>query len=389
MSLGGCNVNISKLPIRESQSQDFLNDYAHAIFESMPKGVIIVDSSGEIKFANSTYCEYFGELKHAMIKERVSHHRHDNLLLKALKSGKAMEGDVHTDLCSFHAEINPIYDASLFVGVIAYYKKADKKLIQISHPPENNIENPFPRIIGQNQRLIKELQIAKRVAKADVSVLIRGESGTGKELVARSMHEAANDSDRPWVAINCAAIPENLIESELFGHEAGAFTGAMKRKIGKIELADQGTLFLDEIGDLPLHLQVKLLRVLQEREYSRVGGNEILTMNARIIAATHRNLESMVEKGLFREDLYYRLNIVEIQMIPLRERQDDIPLLICNFTKKIAEKYQLDQFEVSEEVVELLKAYAWKGNIRELKNILERSIILSDGKCLTLTNFDN
>jgi len=379
-------VNISKLPIRENQSQDFLNDYAYAIFETMPKGVIVVDINGEIQYANSTYCEYFGELKHAMIKERVSHHRHDNLLLKALKSGKAMEGYVHTDLCTYYTETSPIYEASNFVGVVAYYKKTEKNPVPMLHTPARGVENPFPRIIGQNQRLIKELQIAKRVAKTDVSVLIRGESGTGKELVARSMHEVSNDANKPWIAINCAAIPENLIESELFGHEAGAFTGAVKRKIGKIELADQGTLFLDEIGDLPLHLQVKLLRVLQEREYTRVGGNEVITMNARIIAATHRNLEAMVENGLFREDLYYRLNIVEIHMIPLRERQDDIPLLIRSFTKRITEKYQIDQFEVSEEVVEVLKRHAWKGNIRELKNVLERAIILSDGTGLTLTN---
>nr|WP_246542832.1 sigma-54 dependent transcriptional regulator [Fusibacter paucivorans] len=250
----------------------------------------------------------------------------------------------------------------------------------------DSLSNPFPKIIGQNNRLIKELNVAYRVSKADVNVLIRGESGTGKELVARSIHEYSEREADRWVAINCAAIPENLIESELFGHEAGAFTGAIKRKIGKIEVAQGGTLFLDEIGDLPLQLQVKLLRVLQEREYCRVGGNEMLQMDTRIIAATHRNLEEMIENGQFREDLYYRLNIVEIHMLPLRERQEDIPILIDYFAKQIAEKYQLKDFQVDAEVIDLLSQHSWKGNIRELKNILERSIILSDGMKLKSEN---
>lgn len=381
-------MNISKLPVQEKQYDRFLSDNTEAIFESIGKGVLILDVSGKVWYANKTYCEYFGELQSQMIEDKVFNHRHDDLILKSLRNGKTLNGYVNTQQTTFQVETNPIINDGQLEGVIAFYKPVEKSIIELPSNGESQeqVINPFPKIIGNSRRLIKELNIAKRVAKADVSVLISGESGTGKELVAKSIHEYSGRPEEQWVAINCAAIPENLIESELFGHEAGAFTGAQKRKIGKIELASGGTLFLDEIGDLPLQLQVKLLRVLQEKEYCRVGGNEMLQMDARIIAATHRNLEEMVEKGLFREDLYYRLNIVEIHMLPLRERKNDIPLLIQHFSKKIAEKYQLNAYVVRDEVIELLSQHPWKGNIRELKNVLERSIILSDGASLDIEN---
>ncbi|MDK2866331.1 MAG: hypothetical protein PWP51_2267 [Clostridiales bacterium] len=379
-------MNISKLPIQEKRSQDFIIENAHAIFDGIPRGVIVVDVNGRVWYANKKYCEFFGELQSHMIKDKLFNHRHDDLLLKSLKTGRSMEGYVNTQHAVYRVETSPIVNEQALEGIIAFYQTVDKSPVKMTPVQSDALSNPFPKIIGQNNRLIKELNVAHRVSKADVNILIRGESGTGKELVARSIHEYSERQIDRWVAINCAAIPENLIESELFGHEAGAFTGAIKRKIGKIEMAQGGTLFLDEIGDLPLQLQVKLLRVLQEREYCRVGGNEMLQMDTRIIAATHRNLEEMIENGQFREDLYYRLNIVEIHMLPLRERQDDIPLLIGYFAKQISEKYQLKSFYVDEEVIGLLSQHSWKGNIRELKNVLERSIILSDGVKLKLEN---
>ena len=379
-------MNISKLPIAEKQYESFLSENTQAIFESLVKGVLIVDILGKIWYVNKAYCEFFGELQSHMIKDKVFNHRHDDLILKTLKSGKALSGFVNSHQCTYQVETNPIFNDGRLEGIIAFYKPVEKEVISFPQKSFETQTNPFPRIIGKSQRLIKELNIAYRVSNADVSILISGESGTGKELVAKSIHENSGRPRENWVAINCAAIPENLIESELFGHEAGAFTGAMKRKIGKIEMAQGGTLFLDEIGDLPLQLQVKLLRVLQEREYCRVGGNEILQMDARIIAATHRNLEEMVEKGLFREDLYYRLNIVEIHMLPLRERREDISLLVEHFSKNISEKYKFENFKIAEDVMNIIIGYPWKGNIRELKNVLERSMILSDGKQLTVEN---
>ena len=223
-----------------------------------------------------------------------------------------------------------------------------------------------------------------RIASKPVNVLIRGETGTGKELIARAIYQHSDRAEAPFIAINCAAIPETLLESELFGHERGAFTGAIARRIGRFELAHQGTLLLDEIGDLPLDLQPKLLRVLEEREFQRIGGTQNIGSDVRIIAATNRPLEELVEEERFRADLYYRLNVFPIDLPPLRERTEDIPLLVRHFVTQHAEKLGRRIQYISPDVMETLIHHRWPGNVRELKHVLHRAVILSQGASLQL-----
>jgi formate hydrogenlyase transcriptional activator len=242
---------------------------------------------------------------------------------------------------------------------------------------EIKLTHNFEEIISKSKIFHKVLQQIEQVATTDATVLILGESGTGKELIARAIHNISNRSKQPLVKVNCATLPANLIESELFGHEKGAFTGAMERKIGRFELADSGTIFLDEIGELPIELQAKLLRVLQEGEFERLGNPKTMKVNVRIIAATNRNLNQAIEKKEFREDLYYRLNVFPILCPPLRERKEDIPLLVKHFCKKHEGKIGKSINNVTDNVVEALTEYNWPGNIRELENIIERAMILS------------
>ncbi|MDI6727654.1 MAG: sigma-54 dependent transcriptional regulator [Thermodesulfovibrionales bacterium] len=234
----------------------------------------------------------------------------------------------------------------------------------------------FPNIIGESQEMKRVFSLVEKVAESDSTVLILGESGTGKELIATTIHYQSTRKDKPLIKINCAALPEGLIESELFGHEKGAFTGAIKRKPGRFELANGGTIFLDEIGDIPLSTQAKILRVIQERQFERVGGTETLNVDVRIIAATNKNLEGEVRKGNFREDLYYRLNVIPITLPPLRERKEDIPYLIDFFLSKCANKFSRN-ISFSKDAIDALLAYDYPGNIRELENIVERCVTLS------------
>ena len=236
----------------------------------------------------------------------------------------------------------------------------------------------FPGIVGQSTIMRGLFTQILKVARTDSTVLISGESGTGKELVASSLFAHSFRRERPFIKLNCVAIPEGLLESELFGHERGAFTGATARKIGKFELADGGTIFLDEIGDMPLATQAKLLRVLQEKEFERVGGNEAIRVDVRFIAATNKNLTEMVRQGTFREDLFYRLNVFSIELPPLRDRKEDIPLLAAHFLEKMDKPAKL-----SPESLQLLTAYAWPGNVRELQNTLERAAVLADDGIIT------
>lgn len=226
--------------------------------------------------------------------------------------------------------------------------------------------------------------LVQRIAPCDVNVMITGETGTGKELLARAIHHMSARSPRPIVAFSCANLPESLVEDELFGHEKGAFTGAMTQRRGRIESADQSTLFLDEIGDLGLGLQPKLLRVLQEQSFQRLGGNNTVSVNIRVICATHRNLAEMVKEGKFREDLYYRLNVVQMHLPPLRERLDDIPLLAQHFLEKSAEQFKRKAKRFSQQALHALEEYAWPGNVRELLNTIQRGVVLSEGQSLEI-----
>ena len=249
---------------------------------------------------------------------------------------------------------------------------------------EIKLEHNFDEIISTSKSFKKVLRNVEQVAVTDATVLILGETGTGKELIARALHTTSLRKERPLVKVNCAALPENLIESELFGHEKGAFTGAFSRKQGRFELADRGTIFLDEIGDLPLDLQAKLLRVLQEGEFERVGGTQTIKIDVRVIAATNRNLEESTRSGAFREDLFYRLNVFPITLPPLRERPEDIPLLVNHFIKKYEGKLGKKISQVPQKVMKTLQAYHFPGNVREVENIIERAIILARDETLQL-----
>jgi formate hydrogenlyase transcriptional activator len=242
---------------------------------------------------------------------------------------------------------------------------------------EIRTEYNFEEIIGESASLNKVLKQVKVVAPTDSTVLILGETGTGKELLARAIHNLSGRRERTFVKMNCAAIPTGLLESELFGHERGAFTGAIATKVGRFELADGGTLFLDEVGDIPLELQSKLLRVLQEQEFERLGSTRTLKVNVRMVAATNQDLSDMVKRKEFRSDLYYRLNVFPLMIPPLRERRDDIPLLVRHFAQRFARQLNRPIERIPAETMDALMTYAWPGNIRELENLIERAVILS------------
>jgi DNA-binding NtrC family response regulator len=242
----------------------------------------------------------------------------------------------------------------------------------------------FNNIIGSSPAMSLVFERMNRIVKTDSAVLVTGESGTGKELVARALHYNGTRKDRPFIAVNCSAIPETLLESELFGHVRGAFTGAIKDKAGKFEAANHGTIFLDEIGTLPLHLQAKLLRVLQEHEVEKVGSNKTVKLHVRVISATNSDLEEMVKRGEFREDLYYRLNVIPLRLPPLRERQQDIMHLTAFFLEKQSRLMGRPLCSIGKQVLEVFEQYAWPGNVRELENLIERMIALTDATVITL-----
>src|SRR5439155_3506779 len=249
-------------------------------------------------------------------------------------------------------------------------------------------EFDFGNIIGESAALNEVLAKVEQVAPTVSTVLLRGETGTGKELVAHAIHINSPREEKPFVRVNCAALAPGVLESELFGHEKGSFTGAVERRRGRFELADGGTLFLDEVGDLPMEVQIKLLRTLQERELERVGGNETIKVDVRVVSATNRNLEKMIEDGEFREDLYYRLNVFPINLPPLRERLDDLPVLVTHFVSKFARKFGSAPAAATPEAVAKLREYNWPGNVRELENIIERAMILAKGAPLATSHLD-
>ena len=257
----------------------------------------------------------------------------------------------------------------------------NRRLRRLIHE-DSRLEN----VVGTSEKMRKVLETVERISKTDVTVLIEGESGTGKELIAKGIHFSGARRNKPFIAVNCAAIPENLIEAELFGYKRGAFTGANFESKGKFEEANGGTLFLDEIGAMPLGLQTRLLRVLQEQEITRLGENTPRKIDVRIIAATNENLSDLIKENNFREDLYYRLAVVPVHLPPLRERREDIPLLTEHFLKKSSAKHKINQPKIEREVFGAFYSYAWMGNVRELENIVERMIVLSDDASLSLAD---
>lgn len=281
------------------------------------------------------------------------------------------------------------FDLDALDAIILKAQKAAEVSEQIVHLKEELQEQySFGRsIIGNSQPMQEVYKTLGRVASSDVTVLVTGESGTGKELIARAIHFNSPRLGKPFLAINCAAIPRELLENELFGHERGAFTGATDRKAGKFEQANGGTLFLDEIGDMPLELQAKLLRVLQEKEITRTGGSQTLKIDVRIVAATNQNIVELVEKKQFREDLFYRLNVVPINLPSLQQRKEDIPALVEFFLKKAQEDLGVNSIECSKEAISLLKRHRWPGNVRELENVIKRATLLSPNHVLLPADF--
>jgi transcriptional regulator with GAF, ATPase, and Fis domain len=252
------------------------------------------------------------------------------------------------------------------------------KLEDVSVCPEIDKGLMCDEIVGSSAALQKVLSLVSKVAPTDTTILVTGETGTGKELVARAIHRRSLRSSRAFVSVNCAAIPRDLIASELFGHEKGSFTGALQRRLGRFELAEGGTIFLDEVGELPAETQIALLRVLQEHEFERVGGTRSIQTNVRVIAATNRNLQAAIAAGSFRSDLFYRLNVFPIEIPPLRERRKDIPVLVEYFIDRYARKVGKNIRGINKRSLELLQSYPWPGNIRELQNVIERSVIMCE-----------
>jgi len=278
-------------------------------------------------------------------------------------------------------ESNGRYTRTMFLDiterVLMEQEQARLKAQNLYLQEEIKSVHNFEEIVGRSPSLLAVLAKVDRVARTDATVLITGESGTGKELIARAIHSRSRRSEKPLIKVNCAALPTGLIESELFGHEKGAFSGALSRRLGRFELANGGTIFLDEVGEMPPDAQVKLLRVLQEHEFERIGGNETIRTDVRLIAATNRDLLRAVQEGTFREDLFYRLNVFPVELPPLRERSGDIPLLVRFFVEKYAVQVDRHVETIAAETLERLVAYRWPGNVRELQNLVERALILS------------
>jgi DNA-binding NtrC family response regulator len=272
-------------------------------------------------------------------------------------------------------------DLSLQVKHAVERRRLTRQVESLRHEVEERYQ--FGNLLGRNPQMQQVFQLIRTVAETDATVLVQGESGTGKELIARAIHYNSRRKDRPFVVVSCSALPETLLESELFGHEKGAFTGAIRQRIGRFELADGGTVFLDEIGEMSMPVQLKLLRVLQEREIERVGGSRSVKVDVRVIAATHKDLHQAMRERQFREDLFYRLNVVPIKLPPLRERLDDVPILASHFLRKYSEKNGKQIASIAPDVLASLARYSFPGNVRELENILERAVIMEKNGTLS------
>ncbi len=295
--------------------------------------------------------------------------------------------DGTVNICN-HCGMPLDFSRSDLVGALRRLRIGDILLNRASHEVGEEPQEERKEFIGTCPQMKKVFELIRKYASSDYPVLILGETGTGKELTARAIHERSVRKDKPFIAINCAAIPKDLIEAELFGFEKGAFTGADRRKKGKVEIADGGTLFLDEIGELPLDVQAKLLRFLEDLSFDRLGSTKSLKADVRIIAATNRNLEELVREGRFREDLYYRLKVLTIELPPLRERGDDVVIMAKYFLKKFSKEQDKDIVGFTDEALELIKNYSWPGNVRELINVIRKAVVLTDRKYIDVEDLD-
>jgi two-component system, NtrC family, response regulator AtoC len=307
---------------------------------------------------------------------------HDDLPVIMLTAHGSVDSAVEAVKLGAFDYIEKPFEQSQIRQIVDKAVRTHLRAQEDARPLQSGVEDGRFGLVGRSPTLEHVFGVIEKVANTPSTVLITGESGTGKELVARALHEHSSRRDAPFIRINCAAIPKTLIESELFGYDRGAFTGAVSAKPGRFELADRGTLFLDEIGEIPVEMQVKLLRVLQESEFERVGGIKTLKVDVRLVAATNRELSRAVQAGTFREDLYYRLNVVPIHLPTLRERKQDIPLLVRHFVTRFNERLKKNVVHVAPDALERLTQHGWPGNIRELENVLERSILFTDGPTL-------
>jgi PAS domain S-box-containing protein len=382
-----------------------------SIFQFSYDGIYVADANGNGVLVNEAYTRITGVQEEELVGRNLRDLEQEGIIsesvsLKVLESGKPMTIVQTVKGKEVLVTGNPVYNEQGKIEFIVTNVRdiselnrlkldlqqskalAQKYINEIKDfKMKEKMQLLLDGIIAHSREMIQVLRLVQKVARVDSTVLLLGESGVGKEVIAKLIHRASDRAQGPLIKVNCAAIPQHLLESELFGYEKGAFTGADSRgKPGLFEQAEGGTIFLDEIGDMPPDLQVKLLRVLQEFEITRVGGRKSVKVNVRVLSATHQSLEAMVEKGTFRQDLYYRLNIVPIKIPPLRERKDDIVPLACYFLNKINEKYGLDK-TFHPEVFPFMEQYAWPGNIRELENLIERLSITVDHREIKISDF--
>lgn len=369
------------------------------VFEPLPIPMILVDRNAEIKVINQVFADYLKHEKSELIGKNVSAIDKNTRFPYVLKSKKAEIAYKHKFENGHTAIVHRIpvldddgesiyglgmvlfQDIEEFREIIHKNKQLHSELFHIKNELKRiqGAKYSWDNILGCSPRLVEAKYVGKKAALTTSNVLLLGDSGTGKELFAHAIHNDSGRGDYPFVRVNCAAIPGELLEAELFGYEEGAFTGARKGgKIGKFELANNGTIFLDEIGDMPIEMQVKLLRVLQEREIERIGGSDLIKLDVRVIAATNKDLEQLVQNGQFREDLFYRLHVMTIRIPSLKDRQGDIPILVGGLMTKISEQIGKYVSHISDDAMDMLNAYTWPGNIRELENVLERAINMTE-----------
>ncbi|MEH7335010.1 sigma 54-interacting transcriptional regulator [Neobacillus drentensis] len=363
--------------------------------------IVIVDSQGIIKYINAAYCEFIGTTVENAIGKHVNEVIENTRMHIVAKTGQAELAAVQRiNGSEMIANRFPLVVEGELVGALGtvmfrnpeewrQYQSKIQSLVEELKYYKNRFEKEskynFADLIGNSPAFLASKKLAERISSSHSSVLLLGESGTGKELFAHAIHNGSSRSAFPFVPINCASIPEHLLESELFGYEEGAFTGAKKGgKKGQFQAAHHGTIFLDEIGDMPLSMQSKLLRVLQEKEVQRIGGQKSIPVDVRVIAATHRDLDKMVQEGTFRQDLYYRLNVIKIEIPPLKKRTEDIPFIAKSLLTKLGKRFHRQSTVLSADVIDRLQKHKWPGNIRELENVLERAINVLDGETIEI-----
>jgi len=384
---------ISKLLEKEASDKlEILKNQLVSIMNSIDEGIIAIDENGYIIYTNSIIKEIFDITSDELKEKRIYTILPQSYIEKLVKENiqfSNIEVLINANGSDFHALVSgkTVQLGEKSIGSILTFKKMSDVYKVVNEITLNNLSTTFVDIIGNSFEIEQAKKKARKVANSNSTVLILGESGTGKELFARAIHYSSNRKNKPFIAFNCAAIPETLLESELFGYEEGAFTGAIRSgKPGKFQLAQGGTIFLDEIGDMPLHLQTKLLRVLQEKTIEKIGGQKSITVDIRIIAATNKDLDKMVENGEFREDLYYRLNVIPINIPPLRERTGDIKIMLEHFLKQYNKKLNKNIKGFSANVESILLNNKWKGNVRQLENVVEYAVNMETTSYITMNS---